>query len=122
MIPLNFQPTVPSHDPSAVSKQRVQGRMPQQAIRNPQTVAFLEMLGLPYNLDHDATAPLPPGSTQSSAPLPWLCPCIGLSSPRMGQVGRKSGATTTVPVLVQLYAILRRSTYMSQQAIPRRST
>ena len=26
--------------------------MPQRAERNPQTVAFLEMLGVPYNLDH----------------------------------------------------------------------
>lgn len=30
--------------------------MPTVAHRNPQTVAFLEMLGLPYNLDHGATA------------------------------------------------------------------
>lgn len=28
-----------------------QGKMPQVAERNPQTVAFLEMLGLPYDLD-----------------------------------------------------------------------
>lgn len=29
----------------------VQGKMPQRAERNPQTVAFLEMLGLPYDLE-----------------------------------------------------------------------
>lgn len=28
----------------------------QHAVRNPQTVAFLDMLGLPYNLDHEAAA------------------------------------------------------------------
>jgi hypothetical protein len=26
----------------------------QHAVRNPQTLAFLDMLGLPYNLDHAA--------------------------------------------------------------------
>lgn len=33
-----------------------QGKMPQAAVRNPQTVAFLEMLGLPYDLDPAAVA------------------------------------------------------------------
>ena len=95
-LPLNFMPTVPAHDPSALSKQRAQGRMPQQAIRNPQTVAFLKMLGLPYNLDHNATAPLPPGSTQPSASLPCLCPgWPGLASPRMC---RSEGRTVQQPL------------------------
>ena len=30
------------------------GRMPQGSPRNPQTVALLELLGVPYNLDADA--------------------------------------------------------------------
>ena len=34
--------------------------MPQRAERNPQTAAFLEMLGLPYDLDHvGSAAPAP---------------------------------------------------------------
>ncbi|DBA70331.1 TPA: hypothetical protein ACH3X2_011753 [Trebouxia sp. C0005] len=47
-IPLNFVPTAPGHDPSAPN---AKGRMPRQSPRNPQTERFLEMLGLPYNLD-----------------------------------------------------------------------
>ena len=35
--------------------------MPQRAERNPQTVAFLEMLGVPYNLDHVGSATPAPG-------------------------------------------------------------
>lgn len=47
-IPRNFAPTAPAHDPTAPQQR---GRMPQQAIRNPQTEHYLDMLGLPYNLD-----------------------------------------------------------------------
>ena len=54
-IPLNFQSTAAAHNPSV----KQQGVMPQTQIRNPQTLAFLEMLGLPYNLDH--RAPRQPG-------------------------------------------------------------
>lgn len=50
-IPHNFAQTAEPHDARAI-KQR--GRMPQTAPRNPQTVEFLEMLRLPYNLDHTA--------------------------------------------------------------------
>ena len=46
---------------------RVQGRMPQRAERNPQTVAFLEMLGLPYDLDPAA------GPRQAPAPVAGEC-------------------------------------------------
>ncbi|KAK9903387.1 hypothetical protein WJX75_004587 [Coccomyxa subellipsoidea] len=45
-VPHNFMPTAPGHD----GRQR-RGVMPTHAVRNPQTVALLEMLGLPYNLD-----------------------------------------------------------------------
>lgn len=50
-IPQNFVPTAPGHDPSAPNPQ---GRMPRQSPRNPQTEQFLDMLGLPYNLDRQA--------------------------------------------------------------------
>ncbi len=50
-IPLNFAPTAPGHDPSAPNPK---GRMPRQSPRNPQTERFLEMLGLPYNLDQQS--------------------------------------------------------------------
>ena len=47
-VPLNFQPTAPAY----VEGDKRRGRMPQTSPRNPQTVAFFEMLGLDYNLDH----------------------------------------------------------------------
>ena len=50
-VPRNFVPTAAAHDPAAPQQQ---GRMPQQAVRNPQTEQFLDLLGLPYNLDHVA--------------------------------------------------------------------
>lgn len=49
-IPHIFVRTVHVHNPS----QRPQGRMPHSMPRNPQTIAFLDMLRLPYNLDHDS--------------------------------------------------------------------
>lgn len=47
-VPNNFQMTAPAHDPHRKGNR---GQMPRTAIRNPQTVAFLEMLGLEYNLE-----------------------------------------------------------------------
>ena len=43
-VPPNFEQTAPG--PSGRP-----GRMPQRAQRSPQTEAFLQILGLPYNLD-----------------------------------------------------------------------
>ncbi|KAI7845707.1 hypothetical protein COHA_000821 [Chlorella ohadii] len=53
-VPHNFVPTAPAFDPA--QPQMRSGRMPTRAVRNPQTEAFLEALGLPYNLDHGAEA------------------------------------------------------------------
>ncbi|KAL4420156.1 hypothetical protein ABPG77_008292 [Micractinium sp. CCAP 211/92] len=53
-VPRNFAPTAPAYDPA--SPQARMGRMPQRAERNPQTLAFLELLGLPYNLDYSGQA------------------------------------------------------------------
>ncbi|KAK9868315.1 hypothetical protein WJX84_007760 [Apatococcus fuscideae] len=47
-IPHNFQPTAPCHDPQGGQRR---GSMPKSLPRNPQTLALLAMLGLPYNLD-----------------------------------------------------------------------
>lgn len=47
-VPQNFVRTAPGHDPSSPIPK---GRMPQSSPRNPQTEQFLDMLGLPYNLD-----------------------------------------------------------------------
>ncbi|KAL3132875.1 hypothetical protein ABBQ38_006795 [Trebouxia sp. C0009 RCD-2024] len=47
-VPHNFVRTAPGHDPS---KPKPRGRMPRSSPRNPQTEQFLDMLGLPYNLD-----------------------------------------------------------------------
>ena len=46
-IPHNFVLTAPGHDPG----QKSSGSMPHHALKNPQTIAFLELLGLDYNLD-----------------------------------------------------------------------
>eukprot|EP00195_Chlamydomonas_chlamydogama_P006070 CAMPEP_0202906198 /NCGR_PEP_ID=MMETSP1392-20130828/37749_1 /ASSEMBLY_ACC=CAM_ASM_000868 /TAXON_ID=225041 /ORGANISM="Chlamydomonas chlamydogama, Strain SAG 11-48b" /LENGTH=488 /DNA_ID=CAMNT_0049594589 /DNA_START=295 /DNA_END=1761 /DNA_ORIENTATION=+ len=68
-IPLNFTQTAPPYEAPAsghpgfkVPHQR--GRMPQQPVRNPQTQQLLDMLGLPYNLDHSAVAQEGPGPGQ----------------------------------------------------------
>ena len=45
-VPTNFEPTAPVHNPA---QQR--GRMPQKGLRNPQTLALLRLLDLPYNLE-----------------------------------------------------------------------
>ncbi|BDA50256.1 Lariat debranching enzyme [Coccomyxa sp. Obi] len=60
-VPQNFTPTVPGHDGRAR-----RGVMPSQPVRNPQTLAFLEMLGLPYNLD-DSSAASPAHASAASA-------------------------------------------------------
>ncbi|GLC41533.1 hypothetical protein PLESTB_001000700 [Pleodorina starrii] len=48
-VPDNFAVTAEPYNPASGQRR---GRMPQRHVRNPQTVALLEMLGLPYNLDH----------------------------------------------------------------------
>ena len=63
-VPDNFQATAPG--PSGRP-----GRMPQAAQRSPQTTAFLELLGLPYNLE-PALALRGDGATP--APAPGLVP------------------------------------------------
>ena len=52
-IPLNFQPTAAAY--SLQQDGNRPGRMPQSAVRNPQTVALFDLLGLDYNLDHRGT-------------------------------------------------------------------
>jgi hypothetical protein len=52
-IPHNFEATAPAYDPAAG---RSRGNMPRSDLRNPQTEALLQMLGLPYNLDHAANS------------------------------------------------------------------
>ena len=47
-VPQNFIRTASGHDPSRPTPK---GRMPRSSSRNPQTEQFLDMLGLPYNLD-----------------------------------------------------------------------
>ena len=64
---------------------RRQGKMPQVAKRNPQTVAFLEMLSLPYNLDPAGIAAAIADSLAGQPPLRLtvLCvvvPCMALWS------------------------------------------
>ncbi len=67
-VPPNFAPTAPAH---AGGGEPRGGRMPREALRNPQTVALLEMLGLPYNLDR-RTPPLglPPQRGAAALPAP----------------------------------------------------
>ena len=63
-VPENFEATAPG--PSGRP-----GRMPQAAQRSPQTAAFLELLGLPYNLE-----PASPrmGGGAALEPAPGLVP------------------------------------------------
>jgi hypothetical protein len=49
-IPNNFVPTVEAYTPSGPKK----GRMPTGHIRSPQTTALLDLVGVPYDLDHSA--------------------------------------------------------------------
>jgi hypothetical protein len=56
-VPSNFERTAAAHDPSHPR----QPRMPSTAHRNPQTVALLQLLELPFNLDlRDAPRNPPP--------------------------------------------------------------
>ena len=64
-IPQNFATTAPAYDPAGPQR----GRMPQRLLRNPQTVHFLEMLGLPYNLERGGVAGPAPGAA-ATAPAP----------------------------------------------------
>lgn len=51
-IPNNFQQTAPPYvDPGPGTRQQHRGCIPQESLRNPQTVALLTLLGLDYNLD-----------------------------------------------------------------------
>ena len=61
--------------------------MPQQAERNPQTVAFLDMLGLLYNLDHLRSAePASESVAGKCLAVPRLM--NGLRDPSNGHIGR----------------------------------
>jgi len=100
-VPDNFEPTEPGP-----SGRGAPGRMPQAARRSPQTQAFLEMLGLPYNLDpaavqlrSDAEPPghgRAPGLDQPAGrdfagavpgpPFPAINECIGAPLPVAGSV------------------------------------
>eukprot|EP00877_Chromochloris_zofingiensis_P005555 jgi/Chrzof1/14/Cz01g00150.t1 len=75
-IPDNFQPTAPAYNPGAGPK-RYRGAMPKQAYQNPQTVAFLHMLGLHYNLDHAAASQ--PSATFTPAAV--LAPAAAAPNP-----------------------------------------
>lgn len=68
-IPDNFAPTAPAYDPSNPAMQR--GRMPTEMLRNPQTVALLDMLGLPYNLDRGGPAGMAGGAADIAGAL-WV--------------------------------------------------
>jgi lariat debranching enzyme len=49
-VPLNFQQTAPAYSPQQDANRP--GRMPQMAVRSPQTIALFDLLGVEYNLDH----------------------------------------------------------------------
>ena len=53
-IPLNFQPTAAAYTDQEDAGRP--GRMPQIAVRNPQTAALFDLLGVEYNLDHGGGA------------------------------------------------------------------
>ena len=64
-----------------------QGRMPQSSPRNPQTVAFLDMLGLPYNLDPAAPVLAPLGGGGGGGAAAGACDsmwtamkCVGFTN------------------------------------------
>ncbi|KAG1670357.1 hypothetical protein FOA52_000117 [Chlamydomonas sp. UWO 241] len=66
-IPLNFEQTAapyvaPANPGFKVAPRR--GSMPTSSPRNPQTVALLDLLKLPYNLDHNDQAAAQAGSAQ----------------------------------------------------------
>jgi hypothetical protein len=58
-VPPNFEQTAPG--PSGRP-----GRMPQRAQRSPQTEAFLQLLGLPYNLDGPDPGRGPPAAARTA--------------------------------------------------------
>ncbi len=66
-IPDNFQQTAEAYNPSK-SRGGLHGTMPAVPARNPQTVALLELLGLPYTLDPaGARAATGPGHVAAGA-------------------------------------------------------
>lgn len=70
-IPHNFVRTASGHDPSSANHR---GRMPRSSPRNPQTEQFLEMLGLPFNLDQRQPRPTAVASQGVTA----VCCCKAL--------------------------------------------
>eukprot|EP00955_Chlamydomonas_euryale_P116253 366406-Chlamydomonas_euryale.AAC.16 len=82
-IPLNFEPTAPAYTAPPNPGFKVappRGRMPTTAVRNPQTVALLSMLGLQYNLEPQAVAGQPgSGGSTTSYNMPGVPP--GLPPP-----------------------------------------
>lgn len=91
-MPNNFTPTVPAFDPS--NPQMRTGNMPQHAQRNPQSLEFLEMLGLPYNLD-SAGARQQQGPAAGGAPA-WAA---NFGGPAAGYAaaGEAAGVVAGVP-------------------------
>ena len=66
-VPHNFVRTAPGHDPA---KPDARGRMPRSSPRNPQTEQFLDMLGLPYNLEQ--RQPQTNAAASSGVTVMWL--------------------------------------------------
>ncbi|KAL6760061.1 lariat debranching enzyme, C-terminal domain-containing protein [Haematococcus lacustris] len=90
-VPLNFQPTAPAFNPQLGTRQ--QGRMPARHVRNPQTEALLQLLQLPYSLDH-ANPPKPTASSQG--PIPAQNPS------QAAQDGRGGNLATPPPPPIML--------------------
>jgi len=84
-IPLNFQPTAAAY--SAKEDARRPGRMPQVAVRNPQTVALFDLLGLEYNLDHGGGAGIGGAGAGEGAGASGVLPAAAAENPEEIDLG-----------------------------------
>lgn len=100
-VPDNFELTAPGP-----SEEGAPGRMPQAAQRSPQTLAFLELLGLPYNLDLAPAAKRTGGAAYAHGRAPGLGQPAGQGCAVAGAIPGQScsGAGNCVSALVLVAA------------------
>ncbi|KAH7622228.1 putative Lariat debranching enzyme [Nannochloris sp. 'desiccata'] len=96
-IPLNFQPTAPAY--SVLVDGKRPGKMPQIAVRNPQTVTLFELLGVEYNLDHSGGAGIGIGGGGGGGGVPAAAALAAVNNPEEIEIDNDDDNTITDEVM-----------------------